>query len=128
VCSNEYAQLCKEGFSLPGGHGHGHLEAFFRGHLVRETLFSSCLCATYTAGKQWNVFICWRACKALKSLVRLQAVARVRRQAEVAIHCTPAAGARASHPEDREKQSRGWESGKSQRGIGRKKSDPTGID
>ncbi|GJN09174.1 hypothetical protein PR202_ga27156 [Eleusine coracana subsp. coracana] len=70
ACSNddEYAQLCREGFSREDVAA-VTIQAFFRGHLAR------------------------RACKALKSLVRIQAVARgayVRRQAEVAIHCMQA--------------------------------------
>lgn len=69
TCSNsEYALLCREGFSREDVAA-VTIQAYFRGHLAR------------------------RACKALKSLVRLQAVARgayVRRQAEVAIHCMQA--------------------------------------
>ncbi|GJN30215.1 hypothetical protein PR202_gb18504 [Eleusine coracana subsp. coracana] len=70
ACSidDEYAQLCREGFSREDVAA-VTIQAFFRGHLAR------------------------RACKALKSLVRIQAVARgayVRRQAEVAIHCMQA--------------------------------------
>lgn len=69
ACSNnEYALLCREGFSREDVAA-VTIQAYFRGHLAR------------------------RACKALKSLVRLQAVARgayVRRQAGVAIHCMQA--------------------------------------
>ncbi|OEL27194.1 hypothetical protein BAE44_0011786 [Dichanthelium oligosanthes] len=69
TCSNdEYALLCQEGFSREDVAA-VTIQAYFRGHLAR------------------------RASKALKSLVRLQAVARgayVRRQAEVAIHCMQA--------------------------------------
>ncbi|CAL4928897.1 unnamed protein product [Urochloa decumbens] len=69
TCSNdEYAVLCREGFSREDVAA-VTIQAYFRGHLAR------------------------RASKALKSLVRLQAVARgayVRRQAEVAVHCMQA--------------------------------------
>ncbi|KAF8780099.1 hypothetical protein HU200_001756 [Digitaria exilis] len=69
TCSNEeYALLCREGFSREDVAA-VTIQAYFRGHLAR------------------------RAFKALKSLVRLQAVARgayVRRQAEVATHCMQA--------------------------------------
>ncbi|TKV98345.1 hypothetical protein SEVIR_9G554600v4 [Setaria viridis] len=69
TCSNdEYALLCREGFSREDVAA-VTIQAYFRGHLAR------------------------RAFKALKSLVRLQAVARgayVRRQAEVAINCMQA--------------------------------------
>ncbi|XP_062209090.1 uncharacterized protein LOC133910868 [Phragmites australis] len=69
TCSNdEYALLCREGFSREDVAA-VTIQAYFRGHLAR------------------------RAFKALRSLVRLQAVARgayVRRQAEVAIHCMQA--------------------------------------
>ncbi|KAG8073350.1 hypothetical protein GUJ93_ZPchr0006g43789 [Zizania palustris] len=69
TCSNdEYALLCREGFPREDVAA-VTIQAYFRGHLAR------------------------RAFKALKSLVRLQAVARgasVRRQAEVAIHCMQA--------------------------------------
>ncbi|XP_072963699.1 protein IQ-DOMAIN 3-like [Typha angustifolia] len=63
--NDEYNTLCKEGFSREDVAA-VTIQAYFRGHLAR------------------------RAYKALKSLVRLQAVARgayVRKQAEVAIHC-----------------------------------------
>ncbi|KAM3316262.1 hypothetical protein ACQJBY_034407 [Aegilops geniculata] len=69
VCSNEeYALLCREGFSREDVAA-VTIQAYFRAHLAR------------------------RAFKALRSLVRLQAVARgayVRRQAEVAVHCMQA--------------------------------------
>ncbi|WVZ55351.1 hypothetical protein U9M48_006023 [Paspalum notatum var. saurae] len=69
TCSNEeYALFCREGFSREDVAA-VTIQAYFRGHLAR------------------------RAFKALKSLVRLQAVARgayVRRQAEVAVHCMQA--------------------------------------
>lgn len=69
TCSNdEYALLCREGFSREDVAA-VTIQAYFRGHLAR------------------------RAFKALRSLVRLQAVARgayVRRQAAVAINCMQA--------------------------------------
>ncbi|XP_051230963.1 uncharacterized protein [Lolium perenne] len=69
VCSNEeYALLCREGFAREDVAA-VTIQAYFRAHLAR------------------------RAFKALKSLVRLQAVARgayVRRQAEVAVSCMQA--------------------------------------
>ncbi|CAM0870549.1 unnamed protein product [Alopecurus aequalis] len=69
VCSNEeYALLCREGFAREDVAA-VTIQAYFRAHLAR------------------------RAFKALKSLVRLQAVARgayVRRQADVAVHCMQA--------------------------------------
>ncbi|KAG0552918.1 hypothetical protein BDA96_01G549600 [Sorghum bicolor] len=69
TCSNdEYALLCREGFSREDVAA-VTIQAYFRGHLAR------------------------RAFRALKSLVRIQAVARgafVRRQAEAAIHCMQA--------------------------------------
>jgi len=69
VCSNdEYALLCREGFAREDVAA-VTIQAYFRAHLAR------------------------RAFKALKSLVRLQAVARgayVRRQAEAAVHCMQA--------------------------------------
>ncbi|EMS64863.1 Protein IQ-DOMAIN 31 [Triticum urartu] len=68
VCSNEeYALLCREGFSREDVAA-VTIQAYFRAHLAR------------------------RAFKALRSLVRLQAVARgayVRRQAEVATLAKP---------------------------------------
>uniref|UniRef100_A0A0D9VP84 DUF4005 domain-containing protein n=1 Tax=Leersia perrieri TaxID=77586 RepID=A0A0D9VP84_9ORYZ len=66
--SDEYALLCTQGFPREDVAA-VTIQAYFRGHLAR------------------------RAFKALRSLVRLQAVARgayVRRQAEVAIHCMQA--------------------------------------
>ncbi|XP_006649348.1 uncharacterized protein LOC102711410 [Oryza brachyantha] len=66
--NEEYALLCRQGFPREDVAA-VTIQAYFRGHLAR------------------------RAFKALKSLVRLQAVARgayVRRQAEVAIHCMQA--------------------------------------
>uniref|UniRef100_A0A0D9Z1R3 DUF4005 domain-containing protein n=1 Tax=Oryza glumipatula TaxID=40148 RepID=A0A0D9Z1R3_9ORYZ len=66
--NDEYALLCRQGFPREDVAA-VTIQAYFRGHLAR------------------------RAFKALKSLVRLQAVARgayVRRQAEVAIHCMQA--------------------------------------
>jgi len=69
VCSNEeYALLCRVGFAREDVAA-VTIQAYFRAHLAR------------------------RAFKALKSLVRLQAVARgayVRRQAEAAVHCMQA--------------------------------------
>ncbi|KAJ3681931.1 hypothetical protein LUZ60_014504 [Juncus effusus] len=66
--NDEYILLVREGFSREDVAA-VTIQAYFRGHLAR------------------------RAFKALRSLVRLQAVARgayVRRQAEVAIHCMQA--------------------------------------
>ncbi|OAY66566.1 protein IQ-DOMAIN 31-like [Ananas comosus] len=65
---DEFSLLCKEGFCREDVAA-VTIQAYFRAHLAR------------------------RAFRALKSLVRLQAVARgayVRRQAEVAIHCMQA--------------------------------------
>jgi hypothetical protein len=96
TCSNdEYAQLCREGFSREDVAA-VTIQAIFRGHLVREH-YSPPACVLRVLLENVRMpFICWqarRACKALKSLVRLQAVARgayVRRQAEVAIDCMQA--------------------------------------
>jgi hypothetical protein len=98
VCSNdEYALLCREGFAREDVAA-VTIQAYFRAHLVRELEHETDRCLLLLVDRNNTKYILLRvqarrAFKALKSLVRLQAVARgayVRRQAEVAVHCMQA--------------------------------------
>lgn len=106
TCSNdEYALLCREGFSREDVAA-VTIQAYFRGHLVRAWLLLH-HCRAPALLRRRRVVYCTRtknslccvcmqarrAFMALKSLVKLQAVARgafVRRQAEVAMQCMQA--------------------------------------